>query len=75
MGLTPIQNKLWVYACNDEGDESDRENTTRCKKTFTQNVLKNMTLAHDVLIKDRIFQQKIHQQKNTPTKNNVRNLK
>jgi len=25
-------------------------------KTFTQNALKNMTLAHDTLIKDRIFQ-------------------
>jgi len=25
---------------------------------FTRNALKNMTLVHDVLIKDRIFQQK-----------------
>jgi len=34
------------------------EKTPQGVKMFTQNALKNMTLAHDVLIKDRIFQQK-----------------
>ena len=31
------------------------EKTPQGVKTFTRNALKNMTLAHDVLIKDRIF--------------------
>ena len=34
------------------------EKTPQDIKTFAQNALKNMTLAHDVQIKDRIFQQK-----------------
>ena len=34
------------------------EKTPQGVKTFAQNALKNMTLAHDMLIKDRIFQQK-----------------
>jgi len=34
------------------------ERTPPGVRTFTQNALKNMTLVHDALIKDRIFQQK-----------------
>jgi len=31
MGLTPFKINYGVYAHNDKGDESDGENTTRCK--------------------------------------------
>jgi len=34
------------------------ERTPQGVKMFARNALKNMTLAHDMLIKDRIFQQK-----------------
>jgi len=34
------------------------EKTPQGVKTFARNALKNMTLVHDALIKDRIFQQK-----------------
>jgi len=34
------------------------ERTPSGVRMFTQNALKNMTLAHDVLITNRIFQQK-----------------
>jgi len=34
------------------------ERTPQGVKTSAQNALKNMTLVHDALIKDRIFQQK-----------------
>jgi len=39
------------------------EKTPQGVKMFTQNALKNMTLAYGVLIKDRIFQQKYADQK------------
>jgi len=34
------------------------EKTPQGVKTFARNALKNMTLVHDMLIKDRIFQQR-----------------
>jgi len=39
------------------------EKTPQGVKTLTRNALKNMTLVHDMLIKDRIFQQKYTEKK------------
>ena len=45
------------------------ERTPQGVKTFAQNALKNMTLAHNMLIKTE------YSNKNMPTQNDVRNLK
>jgi len=68
MGLAPFKiNYRYMPAMMKE--MRTMEKTPQGVKTFTRNALKNMTLVHDVLIKDRIFH------KDTPTKNDVGNLK
>jgi len=42
-GTCTVQNKLQVYACNDEGDENNRKNTTRCK-----NICLKCSKEHDI---------------------------
>jgi len=57
MGLAPFKiNYRYMPAMMKEIRAMER--TPQGVKTFAQNALKNMTLAHDTLIKDRIFQQK-----------------
>jgi len=56
MGLTPFEiNYRYMPAMMKE--MRVMEKTPQGVKTFARNALKNMTLAHDALIKDRIFQQ------------------
>jgi len=57
MGLAPFEiNYRYMHTMMKEMRATER--TPQGVKTFTLNALKNMTLAHNVLIKDRIFQQK-----------------
>jgi hypothetical protein len=52
-----IQAQLWVHACSYATVTCHRMCTTRCVCTFAMNALRNMAVAHDVLIAERVFQQ------------------
>jgi len=57
MGLAPFEIN-YGYMPTMMREMRMTERTPPGVKMFTQNALKNMTLAHDTLITDRIFQQK-----------------
>jgi len=57
MGLAPFEiNYRYIPTMMKEMRVMER--TPQGVKSFTQNALKNMTLVHNMLIKNRIFQQK-----------------